>query len=362
MSRRALGDRTPEAYNVRGPRYLVGVLLSEVRATLRRRSLVGPGERILLACSGGVDSVAMTHAMARLAGELELDLAVASVDHGLRPDAAEDVRLAGGLADSLGLPFHPLRVEVPPGRSVQAEARTVRYRALLDTKALIGARAIAVAHTRDDQAETVLAGLLRGASLEGLAGIDPSRGDGVIRPLIDCRRAAVLAYVAHHGLVHREDPSNRDEHYLRVRLRHRILPELTSEDPALVEHLARLADEARDLTALLRVRGAHLLVEAAAGDGGLSVNVLLQADAPSRRAALKQWLGGMLGRAPRQVHLLALESALDGRGSGHAETSQPEVALGAGLAAAVSDGKLVVRRRAAGGRRGCVRDGIHQNH
>jgi len=201
--------------------------------------------RVLAACSGGPDSAAMLLALARLANELDFGLEAASVDHGLREDAARDVEIAAEQAASAGVPFHGLRVEVAAQGSLQAAARSARYAALHELAVRLGAARIAVGHTLDDQAETVLLRVLRGSGLSGLAGVTPRRADGVIRPLIDCRRADVAAFAASRCTRIANDPSNVDARFERVRIRSEVLPRLSAENPVVVEHLADLADEAR---------------------------------------------------------------------------------------------------------------------
>jgi tRNA(Ile)-lysidine synthase len=144
-----------------------------VRASLHERGLLRGVESLLVACSGGPDSQALLHVLAALRQEHGCRLLAASVDHGLRADAECDVAVAGRLAAALELPFVALRVEVERGPSRQAQARVARYRALLACAREQGAQAVAVGHTLDDQAETVLARLLRGTGIEGLAAIDP---------------------------------------------------------------------------------------------------------------------------------------------------------------------------------------------
>lgn len=268
-----------------------------------------PGDRVLIACSGGPDSVAMTDVLAGLAGELRLDLLVASVDHGLRADALADVEVAHALASRLGLPFHVLRVTVSPGPSVQAQARTARYHALKRLAAAHGARRIAVGHTRNDQAETVLARMLRGAGLEGLAGIAPRRADGVVRPLLDCTRDDVRAHLVHRGLSAAEDRSNRDPRFERVRLRHTVVPMLAAEDPRVVEHLANLADDARDAARLVRREARRTLAASLTEDGTLSAAVLRSANPAARRIALRRWVEASTGVRPGRAHLEALDRA-----------------------------------------------------
>lgn len=290
------------------------MVVARVRRTIAERRLLAPGHHVVVACSGGPDSVALADALARLQRELGVTLVVASVDHGLRSDAARDVEAVGELAERLELPFRPLRVEIERGGSVQAAARSARYEALHRLAASEGARRIAVGHTRDDQAETVAARMLRGAGLDGLRGIAPRRADGVVRPLVDCRRGDLRAHLAWAGLEAREDPTNADPHFERVRLRHRVLPALQQEEPHTVDHLAALADEARAAARARRRRALRLLARAQADDGALAVEPVAQAPEELRRAALRMWAARRTGTQPDRRHVDALERALQGRG------------------------------------------------
>ncbi|MGF1465670.1 MAG: tRNA lysidine(34) synthetase TilS [Sandaracinaceae bacterium] len=289
-------------------------VLPTVRRTLRDRRLLDRGARVLVGVSGGPDSAALLHVLARLADELRCTLHAASVDHGLRPGSTADVDVARSLADRLGVPFSPLAVRVPTAASVQAEARKVRYAALRRCAERVRASRIAVGHTCDDQAETVLARLLRGASVDGLASIAPRRRDGVVRPLIDCRRADVHRYAAVHGLPRVEDPANRDPRFERVRVRRELLPRLAQEDARIVEHLAALADDARAARAQLRRDGLRLLEGARSGPATVRRTALRRRGRATRRAALRLWLEEQ-GIAPTRAHLEALEHAVrHGRG------------------------------------------------
>jgi tRNA(Ile)-lysidine synthase len=290
------------------------MLLARVRRTIRERRLLRPGDRVLVAVSGGPDSTAMLDVLARLAPELGFAIEAAAVDHGLRPGAAAEMALVRELAERLGVPFHAVRVEVETARgSLQAAARRARYAALRDLASRLGARRIAVGHTRDDQAETVLSRLLRGAGPRGLAGIAPRRADGVVRPLIDATRAEVRSWLEAHRLGAAEDPSNRDRRFQRSRIRHDLLPALAIESPALGSHLARLADDSRSLAALVS-RRARRLLDRARATGGLDASRLLRAPAPVRREALRHWGRATTGAEMRRAHLYALEDALQGRG------------------------------------------------
>jgi tRNA(Ile)-lysidine synthase len=252
--------------------------------------------------------------LTELAGELGLSLHAASVDHGLRPGAADDVALVGEQARRLGIAFHALRVHVEPGASRQGAARRARYAALQACAARVGAARIAVGHTQDDQAETVLLRMLRGAGSAGLSGIDPLRADGVARPLIDCGRAEVQAFALASGLPIAVDPSNEDAAYARVRVRRDLLPRLQSEDPRVVAHLSALADDARATQFALDVLARPLLD--AVGEPSQQAEGMLDLsswrDQPSAlvRAALRALIEPRVGAALGRAHIEQLERAL----------------------------------------------------
>jgi tRNA(Ile)-lysidine synthase len=203
--------------------------------------MLSGGETVLVAVSGGADSVALLHLLMTLAPELSLSLHVLHVDHGLRPDSDRDAAFVRALAARLGVPADVARVTVPRGGSLEAAARAERYAALDAHARRLGAGRIALGHTADDQAETVLMRMLAGAGVRGLAGMPAVRGR-VIRPLIETRRADLAAMLQAAGLSWIEDPSNRDPRFLRNRVRHELLPLLSaSYNPDVVASLDRLA-------------------------------------------------------------------------------------------------------------------------
>lgn len=234
-------------------------LRAKVEATIRRHAMFAGGERVLVAVSGGADSVALLHLLTELGPAWRLSLAVLHVDHGLRADSARDAEFVRGVGGRLGVQVDTVRVSVPASGSPEAAARTARYAALEAHAALIGADRIALGHTADDQAETVLMRLLTGAGVRGLAAIPPRRGR-IVRPLIDCRHAEMVAALRAAGLPWVEDPSNRDPKFLRNRIRHELLPHLAAAwSPQVVEALARTARLARDtVEALDRLAGREL--------------------------------------------------------------------------------------------------------
>ncbi len=303
------------------------VLVARVIRTLEDHGLLAPGDRVLCAISGGPDSTALLHVLARLAPQLGVQIEAATVDHGLRPESAADAARAAAHAVSIGVPCEILTLGLEPGPGAQERARAARYAHLEQAAIARGARVVAVGHTLDDQAETVLARLIRGAGLRGLAGILPRRGDGVIRPLLDCTRGEVEGYLAHHGIAPSVvDPSNSDARYQRVRIRSRVLPTLAVEEPEVARTLAALADEAREIRewigglaeAALRELGA---AELGAGGAirGLDAEALARLARPVRLEVLRRW-GEAVAGADREIrlgraHLEALERVvLTGRG------------------------------------------------
>jgi tRNA(Ile)-lysidine synthase len=222
-------------------------MLSTILRTIRAHELARPGDRVVVAVSGGADSMALLDALHRLRPTLPLGLEVATVDHGLRAEARDEAELVRARAQALGLAWHGLRVDAAAARrghaSLQDAARRVRLGALEELARERGAR-IALAHQADDQAETVLFRIVRGTGLAGLGGIPYVRGP-FIRPLLDVTRAEVSRYLARYEIPFVEDPSNADPRFARARVRHRLIPLLAAENPRVREALVGLAAAAR---------------------------------------------------------------------------------------------------------------------
>ena len=214
--------------------------------------MVAPGDRIGVAVSGGADSLALLLALQELAPTLGLQLAVLHLDHAWRPESADDASFVAQWAARLGLPLMARRAEElrqARGNREQA-ARQARYLFFRECLASGEINCVATAHTADDQAETVLLRLLRGAGTRGLAGIWPvvcaGPNEKIIRPALACRREELRAWLRAKDETWREDASNWDLGRRRNRIRHELLPELTRDyNPALVERLADLAALAR---------------------------------------------------------------------------------------------------------------------
>ncbi len=217
-------------------------LLTLARRALRGPCRLGPSSHVLVAVSGGPDSIALLHVCCILRDRGVIGAVSAhGVDHGLRAEAAKELVLAADLARAHGAAFASTTLSVAPGANLQARARTARWEALERAKAEVGADVIATGHHQDDRAETVLIRILRGAPLPALA-VLPARERDRVRPLIAASRADVRAHIERHGLAFAEDPSNRSARFLRVRVRHEVLPLLEQLSPRIREHLAELAD------------------------------------------------------------------------------------------------------------------------
>jgi len=249
-------------------------LVCRVKDTIRTYDMIRPGAVVVAGVSGGPDSVAMMHILWRLQEKLGFRLEVAHFHHGIRGDDADaDLAFVESLCASWGIPFHVGRAsDRARGASLEALLRVARHRFLRAVAKKACASAVALAHTSDDQAETVLMRLGRGTGLQGLGGMAPvaelvgdrpwpgapgdwngtngpwPNGDHVrvIRPLLYVSRREILSYLEDQGLQWREDLSNRDERFIRNRVRHRVLPFLEKElNPRIRELLGNLAEQAR---------------------------------------------------------------------------------------------------------------------
>ena len=228
-------------------------VIDSVRGTIRRHALLPPGSRVAVALSGGADSVALLFALREIAGgEGAVLVGAAHLNHQLRgADANADEEFCRALAATLALPIDVERVDVAQrardtGVSIEQAAHTERYAFFSRAAARLGATAIAVAHTKDDQAETFLLRLLRGAGPRGLSGMHPRAGL-VVRPLLDTPRSAVRAFLSERQVAFREDASNADLAIPRNRIRHELLPLLDERfAPGIVDVLDREAAIARE--------------------------------------------------------------------------------------------------------------------
>ena len=286
------------------------------------RTHIRPGDRICVAISGGADSVALLltlHAANTTPREsLGVGLSAAHVDHGIRPaeESTADRQFVEALCTRLDMPLHFHRINVPArvaqtGETIEEAARAVRYDFFHSLIASGQADSILTAHTLDDQAETVLMKLLRGAWTEGLSAIHPlvtvpgSRPGKILRPFLNTLRADIEAFLCQSNQPWREDSTNTDTTYTRNRVRHELLPQLRTYNPNLDQTLANLAELAREeesrwQTELARllpqlilpgkpVRGGGRSVSTHPGDSALSIEIdrLRPLDPALRRRVLR---------------------------------------------------------------------------
>ena len=318
------------------PRRIIFLMRAPSGTSLRLdESILKPGLRLGIGVSGGADSVALLRALHARAGELGLVLSVAHLHHGLRgAEADADLEFVRDLAARLELPFHHAQVDIAAeaakaGESIEEAARRLRYAWFRQLLLEIPLQAMATAHTRDDQAETVCAKFLRGAWTEGLSGIHPlvEFPEGrILRPLLAASRAEVETYLRTLAQPWREDSTNQDSGFTRNRIRHELLPQLESWNPRLRDHLAQMAELARDEEAWWQaelVRIAPQLILAGkpvrgggrASSGGLALDVTrLAALAPAMQRRLLRHAAAQLGAAPDFPATEALRNlALEGR-------------------------------------------------
>lgn len=307
------------------------MLTHKLKTTLKRYSMLHPGDHVLVGVSGGADSLALLYALHALRDELSLFLRVAHLNHLLRPEADREASFVQEIARSLDLPFSLGREDVSRYRqekklSLEMAARELRYRFFECEAARHGCNKIALGHTADDQAETVLMRLMRGAGPRGLAGIPPIREGRYIRPLIEVSRREVEAFLAGQGRHYILDPSNANLRYLRNKVRLDLIPRLEKEyNPRIRENLVSLADVLRQEDAFLEEHCQGLLAELSqekTEDGlTLALNIARLWDLPLAlrrrvlRAGIQKARGGDL-RAVSRRQLEAVLGLLEGKETG----------------------------------------------
>jgi tRNA(Ile)-lysidine synthase len=303
-------------------------VLERVRLYIEEQTLLTPGAAVVVGVSGGPDSLCLLDLLQRLSGEWRLSLHVAHLNHNLRPEAAAEAELVRAEAERRDLPFHTETADVRAHahhakQSIEEAARHLRYDFLARVARAAEASLIAVAHTADDQAETVLMHFLRGSGLAGLRGMRPKLVSGkwdrdthhlpltIIRPLLLVSRSEVEAYCAERGLRPVHDPTNADTTYFRNRLRHELLPELETYNPNIRAALGRMAEVAAGEHELLgevvealwkRIARAGLQVE-------FDRERWLTLTVPEQRALLRRAIH-YLRAAERDVDFAPLERAV----------------------------------------------------
>jgi tRNA(Ile)-lysidine synthase len=223
-------------------------LLSHVAARLK--PVVVRGERVVVGLSGGIDSVVLLDVLARLAPRIGFTVEALHINHGLSPNAKEWARFCRAYTRELGVRFRLTTVKIGKGNSVERAAREARYAAFRESRA----DHVALAHNQDDQAETLLLQLLRGAGVKGLSAMREVRHAShgtLLRPLLEVPRARIEAYAARRKLRWIEDESNDDTHYTRNWLRHELLPRIEARVPSYRGALERTARHAAEASVLL---------------------------------------------------------------------------------------------------------------
>ncbi|MCP4643939.1 MAG: tRNA lysidine(34) synthetase TilS, partial [bacterium] len=268
-------------------------IIERVKNTIERHGMIGPGETVLVAVSGGPDSMALLHILRELGHTIE----VAHLDHQTRDGAsAADAAFVQGQAAQMGLPCHlksnPVAKEASQSSlSFEEYARNVRYEFLFHTAHARDCAALATGHHANDQVETVLMRFLRGTTARGLAGIPPvgdREGVRLVRPLLDCTREEIEAYVTERGIETRCDHTNTDPRYLRNRIRAELLPQLARDyNPQVDGAILRMSEVLRDENDLLDTL-ARALVEKCLQDDGTVLRETFAAFHPAlqRRAVL----------------------------------------------------------------------------
>lgn len=269
-------------------------MVNKICAFLKRYEMVQPGDRVICAVSGGADSMALLWAMYLLKEKLQISLSAAHFNHHLRGEESNrDEAFVTAFCEGYGIPLYKGEGKIVPGaKGLEAAAREARYAFL---HSLPGK--IATAHTADDNAETLLMHLIRGTGLKGLGGISPVLGNR-IRPMLTVTRQEVLAFLESYHISYVEDSSNREDTFLRNRLRHNVMPLLKDENPRLAESLTEMALGLREDEAFLETKlaGKHL-----------SVSELKEMPSSQRARVLGAFLENCGVREPQRAHIRLAE-------------------------------------------------------
>ena len=273
------------------------------KRTVTRHDLIGPGDRVLVAFSGGQDSAALLDLLLRLRDEIPIEISLAHFNHKLRPSADADEAHARDVARKykLAIVTDSRNVRLFAGRrklNLEEAARGLRYEFLKKAVRRTGATKIATGHTLTDQAETVLMRLLRGTGPLGLGGIAPKPDALLIRPLLNLERREITAYLERRKVPFRSDETNLDRRYLRNRIRLDVLPSLEAVEPAVVRHLGRLAMIMQDEERLLeRVTATawHELLRLEGGRPALDAGGLATLPPALSRRVVRKFLADLRG-------------------------------------------------------------------
>lgn len=296
-------------------------LVLTAKKTIKKYEMLQPGDRVVVGVSGGADSLALLHILWEIRRDFHLSLLVAHLDHGLRPEAGQEKSFVRKASADLGIPFFSRKVDVRQkqkegGLTLQEAAREARYAFLLETAKSQKATKIALGHTADDQAESLVMRLLRGSGTRGLSGIPPVRDGIFIRPLIEVWREEVESFLKEKKVAYLSDPSNRSLHFLRNRVRHELLPILQQYNPRFRQTLVQMADlfraEEEFWQKLLEEKYPSVVRSQKRDSITLDVPSLISRSLPLRlrifRYAIEKLLGHL--RRIRLSHILSIDGLL----------------------------------------------------
>ena len=275
----------------------------KVEAFMKKQNLADPGDRVLIGLSGGADSVCLLTVLRELADTFSLSLGAFHVNHGIRgTEADRDETFSRELCEGFGIPFYSVKVSVPElakerQTGLEETGRQVRYETAERLATEHGYDKIALAHHRNDVAETLLFHLFRGSSVSGLASI-PAKRDRIIRPLLSCEREEIERYLAERSLSYCTDTTNGETEYTRNKIRHRIVT-VAKEDinAGAVRHMAEIAEDCAELCDYLEAETEKLCVKAEVSEGKLSfpVSLLAKEHAVLQKRAIHRLIGEVAG-------------------------------------------------------------------
>ena len=244
-------------------------MVSKIKETIIRYNMLKKDDTVIVAVSGGADSIALLHAMHSLEQELGISVIACHVNHNLRgEESMRDEQFVRDFCNNRKIPvtFHSIDIKADKHESVEERARKMRYECFEKMCSGFASAKLATAHTASDNAETVFLNILRGTGTKGLCGIPPIRGN-IIRPLIRCTRDDIESYCKENGLEYVTDSSNLSDYYTRNKLRHRLIPLLQEFNPSLFEAVSRMTSAVYDDNALLERICAEAKENARTDDG-----------------------------------------------------------------------------------------------
>jgi tRNA(Ile)-lysidine synthase len=296
-------------------------LVRKVTRVIEQEKLIKRGERVLVALSGGIDSVTLLYVLNEIRQALSFDCAVAHVNHLLRGNESQrDEDFAKSLAEKFSFPYHSHRVDVKSeakraGKSIQHAARDVRYSFLNETALKHGYQKIAVAHTLDDQVETFMLRILKGTGMRGLLAI-PMRRDRIVRPFLETERKEIEEYVSANGVTFMEDSSNMKVVYERNFLRREVLPLMERLNPRFREKVLLLLKDLAAVNGMLERRVEEFMsAEVHNGQGTISFKVkrLIALDEEIRFRVIARALSRMVPEfMPLREHMILIDKILSG--------------------------------------------------